>query len=223
MTVQALDSVMNAECAVRTVGFFGPEGGGVYCCTNTETLSIWNAAGAQRIADFGDVRAIARGERPEGTGEEEGKSGKRRKKKKWGVPVDCIVDCQYEASGDRLLMVTSSFDGGACVATVTPKGVVPGAVLEGGHTEQVRAVAWLGSTIATGGEDAKVCLWRMPGEDDAAEAAQGEDENAMDVGDGPGEGSVGARGMSHPTGGERRADKRARRAFRPYDGDDRRR
>lgn len=97
---------MNAECAVRTVGFFGPKGEGVFCCTNTEHLSLWHAEGAQRMNDFGDVRALARGEQPSadagdgcgggavgdgaaGTGTAGARGGKE-----WGVAVDCIVGCQ---------------------------------------------------------------------------------------------------------------------------------
>lgn len=90
---------MNAECAVRTVGFFGPKGEGVYCCTNTEHLSLWHAEGAQRINDFGDVRALARGEPSvdtdggcgDGTRSNGGGSGGA---KEWGAAVDCIVGCQ---------------------------------------------------------------------------------------------------------------------------------
>lgn len=96
---------MNAECAVRSVGFFGPEGEGVYCCTNTETLSLWHAAGAQRIKDFGDIRALARGEpqQPDAEGgdaagakEGGGAAGPAAAAggKEWGVAVDCIVGCQ---------------------------------------------------------------------------------------------------------------------------------
>lgn len=95
---------MNAECAVRSVGFFGPEGEGVYCCTNTETLSLWHAAGAQRIKDFGDLRALARGEPQadaEGGDAAAAKDGggaagpaAAAGGKEWGVAVDCIVGCQ---------------------------------------------------------------------------------------------------------------------------------
>ena len=133
--VQALDSVMNAECAVRAVGFFGPEGEGVYCCTNTETLSLWHASGAQRIKDFGDVRGLARGT-PPGNAIEAGHGADGCGG--WDAQVDCIVGCHYEAGADRLRLVTSGFDGGACVATIYPEGITPEAVLEGGHSEQVR-------------------------------------------------------------------------------------
>ncbi|CAM9407447.1 unnamed protein product [Hapterophycus canaliculatus] len=134
----ALDSVMNAECAIRSVGFFGPQGEGVYCCTNTETLSLWHAAGAQRIKDFGDVRALARGEPPlvdaaaaaaaaKGDDGDGGCAATTAGQavvagKEWGVTVDCIVGCQYDAAADRLRVVTSDYQGGACLATVTPEG-----------------------------------------------------------------------------------------------------
>eukprot|EP00752_Nemacystus_decipiens_P008247 g7374.t1 len=171
----ALDSVMNAECPVRSVGFFGPEGEGVYCCSNTETLSLWHAAGAQRIKDFGDVRALARGEPradagggdATGAGAEGGAGGAAGPAaaggKEWGVAVDCIVGCQYDAAADRLRLVTSDYQGSACLATVTPAGVTPDAVLDAGHTEQIRTFQWMGQAIATGGEDAKICSWRVPG------------------------------------------------------------
>ncbi len=108
---------MNAECAVRSVGFFGPEGEGVYCCTNTETLSLWHAAGAQRIKDFGDLRALARGEAQEagvpgdaggspgdGAGDASASAGlgigQAAKAvgtgKEWGIAVDCTVGCQVK-------------------------------------------------------------------------------------------------------------------------------
>ncbi|CAM9142616.1 unnamed protein product [Ectocarpus sp. 4 AP-2014] len=193
----ALDSVMNAECPVRSVGFFGPEGEGVYCCTNTETLSLWHAAGAQRIKDFGDVRALARGENPAdadvggGDGaiaaaaprEGRGVAAAARAAaaaaagEDWGVTVDCIVDCQYDAAADRLRLVTSSYAGGACLATVSPEGITPDAVLEGGHAEQIRTFQWMGRAMATGGEDAKICSWRLPG---GGEDGKHDDDDAMD-------------------------------------------
>lgn len=50
-----------------------------------------------------------------------------------------------------------SFDIGAF------SGVTPDAVLEAGHTEQIRTFQWMGQAIATGGEDAKICSWRVRG------------------------------------------------------------
>ncbi|CAN0434512.1 unnamed protein product, partial [Discosporangium mesarthrocarpum] len=46
---EALESVLNAESPVRTVGFFGVEGEHLNCCTNCETLSLWHPQAAQRI------------------------------------------------------------------------------------------------------------------------------------------------------------------------------
>lgn len=219
---------MNAECAVRTVGFFGSGGEGVYCCSNTETLSLWHASGAQRIADFGDVRVLARGEKSEteaGAGDGDSKTSEGEPGgKEWGVPVDSIVGCRYDSEADRLWLVTGRFEGGACLATVSPGGITPEAVLAGGHSEQVRAFDWLGKTIATGGEDAKVCLWRVPGSGSAVGGGE-EDDDAMGDSSGAGaarEGGVAQGGGVAPTAsGARRAENRAARTFRPYDTDGR--
>lgn len=199
---------MNAECAVRTVGFFGPEGEGVYCCTNTETLSLWDAAGARRNIDFGDVRALARGDAP--TDDSQVGKRKRHSQRGWGVSVDYIVGCQYEAEADRLRLVAGGFEGGGCLATVAMGGITPDAVLEGGHREQIRTFDWLGQTVVTGGEDAKMCMWRMPESGNAERADRGGDDSAMD----DVEGAAG----SSSCGSERRADNRAGRAYQPYDG-----
>lgn len=195
--VQAVDSVMNAECAVRSLGFFGPEGEGVYCCTNTETLSLWNAAGARRDIDFGDVRALARGDAPTDVGQVRKRKGPTQRE--WGVPVNYIVGCQYEADTDKLRLVAGSFEGGACLATVAMDGITPDAVLERGHSEQIRTFDWLGQTVVTGGEDAKMCLWRL---------SEGDDSVMDDV--------EGGAGLSS-SGSVKRADNRAGRAYQPYD------
>ncbi|CAB1107628.1 unnamed protein product [Ectocarpus sp. CCAP 1310/34] len=197
----ALDSVMNAECPVRSVGFFGPEGEGVYCCTNTESLSLWHAAGAQRIKDFGDVRALARGENPAeadvGAGDGATAAAVPREGgglvaaaraaaaaaaagEDWGVAVDCIVNCQYDAAADRLRLVTSSYAGAACLATVSPEGITPDAILEGGHAEQIRTFQWMGRAMATGGEDARICSWRLPGGGEDGSNDKHDDDDAMD-------------------------------------------
>lgn len=176
---------MNAECAVRSVGFFGPQGEGVYCCTNTETLSLWHASGAQRIKDFGDVRTLARATPPGDAAGARGHGAESRGG--WGAQVDCIVGCHYEAETDRLRLVTSGFDGGACVATIAPEGIAPEAVLEGGHSEQIRTFDWRGQAVFTGAEDAQICLWRVPGGGGSGEGLRHrreDDDDAMDEDDG---------------------------------------
>lgn len=216
---------MNAECAVRSVGFFGPEGEGVYCCSNTETLSLWHASGAQRIKDFGDVRALAR-PTPPGDATEAGGHGTENRGG-WGAQVDCIVGCQYEAQTDRLRLLTSGFDGGACVATISPEGITPEAVLEGGHSEQIRTFDWRGQTIFTGAEDAKVCLWRVPGASgsgDGLKRRREDDDNAMDEDDsGSDEEQMNSGSSPMSAGAGRHAENRAGKTPRPGDVDGRRR
>lgn len=214
-TTQALESVMNAECPVRTVGFFGPQREGIYCCSNTETLSLWHAQGAQRITDFGDVRSLAHGDAAECSATATGNSGGRVKG--WGVSVDYIVGCRYETQTDRLWLVAGGFGGGACLASVSPDGIAPEGVLERGHREQIRAFDWRGSTVVTGGEDAKVCLWTAPTASSGATESASSRGGAAVV-----EGAV-ASGGGVGQSAERRGGNRAGRAFKPYGVDGRKR
>lgn len=199
---QALDSVLNAECPVRTMGFFGPRGGGLYCCSTTESLSLWDPQGAQRLADFGDIRALARGDSKETEGATaSGDTG-------WGVPVDYIVGCRYDEQTDNLWLVAGEFKGSACTAVVSASGITPRGLLDGGHEEQIRTFDWLGSNVVTGGEDGKLCSWAAPGSNGAES----------------GEGAAASRMGEIPSGGvARRAGNRAGRAFQPYAVDGRKR
>lgn len=195
---------------MRTIGFCGPEGAGLFCCSNSETLSIWDPQAAQRVMDFGDVRSIARGS---GDATDDGnREATLGRGKGWGVPVDYVVGCQYDASLDKLWLISGGFGGAGCVAWVTPGGITPEAVLSGGHREQIRAFDWLGQTVITGGEDAKICCWRTPG----SGAGEGEDSRETSM--------MGVEGGS-PSGGVMRtkADHRASRAYHPYDSNCRRR
>ncbi|CAM9117602.1 unnamed protein product, partial [Ectocarpus sp. 8 AP-2014] len=179
------------ECPVR-VGFSGLEEEGVHWRTNTDTLSFWHAAGAQRMKDFGDVvRALARGELPADAdvGVGDGAAGASAPGEGGGVAVaawaaaaavagedrgfavDCVVDCQYEATADRLQLVTRSDAGRACLATVSP---------EGGHAEKIRTFQWMGQAMATGGEDARSCSWRLPGGGEDGINDKHDNDDAMD-------------------------------------------
>ena len=216
---------------MRTLGFFGPEADSVYCCSNTETLSIWDPASAQRIVDYGDVRALSRGQSPASADDSERDQGKGAAEvpwREWDLPVDYIVGCRYETEGDRLWLMAGGFDGEACLATVSRESITPEGVLGGGHSEQIRTFDWLGRSVATGGEDAKICLWRVPGDglDDRASRMveeQGSEDEREGEEDRRGDAEAREGSMAQATSAGRRADKRAGRMFRPYDTDKRRR
>ncbi|KAG5180277.1 WD40-repeat-containing domain protein [Tribonema minus] len=145
-------AVLNAECPVRRVGFFGPGAAGVWAATGSEGLSLWHAPSAQRVAEFGGAAL----RRPRGA-------------------ADYLVGCRYDAAADTLALVAGTFGGEVQVSAVTPAGVAApaavGAAGARGHAAVVRAFDWAGQSLITGGEDARLCCWSFDSSGGAAAAA----------------------------------------------------
>ena len=154
----ALSSVLNVGTPLRDVGFFGPSGEGLYCLTGSETMSVWHPDSAQRICDFGDVRARL------------GDSA--------GMGIDYLVGCHWD--GRALALLAGNSDGGAAVYRVDAGSIALTHTLVGGHRGCVRGfVATRGGGGAatqaqrhwiTAGEDARLCEWNLDGPEAAATA-----------------------------------------------------
>lgn len=161
----ALVAVLNAESGVARFGVFGPQGAFVFVLTRTDTLSLWSLASADRVAEFGDLKAHLRGA---------------------GVEADYLVDCFCTAEG-RLQLLAGAHDGRLWALDVTPAGAsLIGAVGPTTHTATVRTAVWAqtsapaaaaaaiaaallssGVVCWTAGEDGQLVQWADP----AAEAA----------------------------------------------------
>lgn len=144
----ALVCIMNPNCAVRRVGFFGPHSQGAFCLTGTETLSLWHAGTAQCIRDWDSVREQSHS---------------------WGlgVPIDYLVNCHYDAAAGKLVLVAGGWAGGAVLCDVTDQAVTPVRQLTGGHRAVIRTSSLQPrrSWLVTGAEDARVCAWDLTGAD----------------------------------------------------------
>ena len=160
---EALSSVLNVGTPLRDVGFFGPSGEGLYCLTGSETMSVWHHDSAQRICDFGDVRAQL------------GDSA--------GMSIDYLVGCHWD--GQALSLLAGNSDGGAAIYRVNAGSIALTHTLVGGHRGCVRGFVSTrgggggggggGATHAqrhwiTGGEDARLCEWNLDGPQAAAPA-----------------------------------------------------
>jgi len=130
--------VINADCAVRRIGFFAPGGEGVFVLTGSETLGLWHKTTAQCLNPTNvDLPRQQLG-------------------------CNYLVDCHFDASSGKLSVLAGDWAGNLTVAEVTDSAVAPTAHLRsggGGHSAVVRAALWRGPSLVTGGEDARVCLW----------------------------------------------------------------
>ena len=59
-------------------------------------------------------------------------------------------------------MAMGTFSGNVVVANVTPRNVKPEFSLKNAHTGVVRTVMWQSHRLITGGEDARLCIWKRP-------------------------------------------------------------
>lgn len=146
---EALSSVLNVGTPLRDVGFFGPNGEGLYCLTGSETMSVWHHDSAQRICNFGDVRARLGGSA--------------------GMSIDYLVGCNWD--GNELSLLAGNSDGGAAIYRVDAGSIALTHTLVGGHRGCVRGfVATRQRHWITGGEDARLCEWNLDGPQAAASA-----------------------------------------------------
>lgn len=137
----AVVSILNTECPVRRIGFFGACDEALYCLSTTETASFWHCLSAQRVGDFQNIRDE--------------------------LGVDYLVDCMYDGTNDILSLVAGSYNGSGKIAVVEPTALsVIGDISEGGHSATIRCAKYSNSVgqnrrIITGGEDANICGWSI--------------------------------------------------------------
>ena len=125
----AVLSIMNTDCPVRTFGFYGQNKEGMFCLSTVETATFWHIYTALRISSLPQVR------------ETHG--------------ADYLVNCFAEE--DEVLLLAGRNDGDAMVLTVTPDATRKVDTARGGHTEVIRgAVRLRDGRVVTGGEDSKM-------------------------------------------------------------------
>jgi WD40 repeat protein len=163
-TDEAVVCILNAECPVRDLTFFGTQGDGMAVLTGSEGTSVWHWPSAQRMVQLDDLRYAA------GEALGMGKTSKRQEGQVAPPPPPSVFSVQYHYDGgegrDRLLLAVSDVQGQIAMLQMQPTGhMIPVFQLQGGHQALVRAVDFdFGSnTIVTAGEDARLCLWSTTG------------------------------------------------------------
>jgi WD40 repeat protein len=131
----AVESVMNTGCSLRSAGFFGSGGQGIFCCSCVEGLSLWHGPSATSIIDFGQVSVSL------------------------GAAAQHCVGAHYNHSTDTLMALMGSSAGDGLLVSVTSTRLTPVASLSGGHVEPIRCAYFGTRAVFTGGEDSRICLW----------------------------------------------------------------
>ncbi|KAI9907902.1 hypothetical protein PsorP6_003455 [Peronosclerospora sorghi] len=144
----ALESILNVESAVTTLGFFGPQNENIYCLTGTETLDLWNVWTAQRLHHYDTVRDDCN---------------------RNGIVTDYLINCVYDDKSDELFLLVGNHAGEFSAVSIGTDAMSTGklqhvATLKGGHKACIRCIYYdLESTrLYTGGEDTRLCKWTVP-------------------------------------------------------------
>ncbi|CAH0489580.1 unnamed protein product [Peronospora farinosa] len=150
---EALESILNVESAVTTLGFFGELKENIYCLTGTETLDLWNIWTAKRLHHYDTIRDDCNSN---------------------GLATDYLIDCVYNDQSNDLVLLVGNHDGDVNAVNIGTNAASAGklqhvAALKGGHKACIRCIYYdpESTTMFTGGEDTRLCKWV------AAEASNG--------------------------------------------------
>lgn len=144
----AIESILNAESAITTVGFFGPQNENIFCLTGSETLDLWNLWTAERLHHYDTIRDDCN---------------------KNGIVTDYLITCVNDDQSNEFFLLTGNHDGDINAVTVGTEGASVGQInretaLKNGHKACVRCIYYDSEnrTLYTGGEDSRLCKWVAP-------------------------------------------------------------
>ncbi len=127
----AVLSIINTDCPVRTFGFYGPNREGLFSLSTVETAAFWHIYSALRLSALPKVRETH--------------------------AMDYLVDCF--AMADDLQLLAGTNDGEGVLLNVTPEALNTVGTVKARHTGVIRAGVRLrrSGVLITGGEDSRIC------------------------------------------------------------------
>jgi len=137
----SLLAVTPTDKSVESIGFFGNNGAFMFVVSSDQTLGLYNIEQNEELAKLEDARQALSGV----------------------VPIDYVINCQYDATNDALFVITGTYGGNMDIFRVETSGIVPMYRLHGGHSGVIRCYDWdiQGKSVITGGEDSKICMWTL--------------------------------------------------------------
>ena len=135
----AVLSILNTDCPVNKIGFFGANFEGVYAISTIETATLWHHPSAQRLSSFQTIR-------------EE-------------LHLDYLVDCTFDPFSSELLMYVGTHEGQSNFLHMEPNSyrAINTAPIHC-HNTTIRCIRSPDmnlnrplQTIFSGGEDGRLC------------------------------------------------------------------
>eukprot|EP01083_Nonionella_stella_P066766 176084_1 len=139
----SLQTSINTEQSVRSLGLFGPQLNMLYCLTDDDSLFLYDMKEAESIGTF--------------------KKPMQNISQFSGMPTDYLVDCHYDPTTQSLLLLSGNHSGQLLISNVTQSSIEPCQVLSESHTADARCMAWGGQTLHTAGEDSRISVWSCDG------------------------------------------------------------
>ncbi|XP_023559566.1 WD repeat-containing protein 89 isoform X2 [Octodon degus] len=145
----SLVTTCNSTSSVSCIGWFGREYKQIYCMTHDEGFCWWDLNHLDTeepitCLNIQDVREIV--------------SMKEDN-------LDYLIGGLYHEKIDKLFVIGGTHTGRIHLMTCTRSGLTPVTSLGRGHAATVRSLCWDGrdSALLTGGEDARLVLWKSGG------------------------------------------------------------
>lgn len=119
----ALKTVINTECSVRNLGFWGDNDLYIWIITHTQGLSLWSTITAERIYNYDDLRI----------------EFNKILEINHNV-VDYLISCYYDKESKNLLCFSGNHSGDCFIFIINNDGILLGDKLLRGNKSDIRYV-----------------------------------------------------------------------------------
>ncbi|KAJ7345268.1 hypothetical protein JRQ81_001218 [Phrynocephalus forsythii] len=142
----ALLSTCNSGSSISFIGWSGKDYRQVYCTTHDEGFCWWDLSHLDTeepitLKHISDAREVVSGEE---------------------TKLDYLIGGLYHEKLDKLIIAAGTTAGSICLMDCSTEGLTPVGALHGGHSATIRSFYWNmeDSSFLTGGEDARLLLWK---------------------------------------------------------------
>lgn len=145
---EALKTVINTECSVRSIGICGDNDLYIWVITHSQGLSVWSTITAERIYNFDDIRIDF---------------NKILNDKGINNEVNYVISCYYDKESKNLLCLSGNHVGDCFIFVINNDGISFFDQLLKGNKSDIRYsyIHDKDKSIYICGEDGILCRWEF--------------------------------------------------------------